>query len=127
MSCIEFFNSFLTSTLQTIIIDGSGILLNGLCVICFAQILWHRHESTVNNKANMFKFLFVKAICDLLIFTNDMISLTDLYCQFVFTSCHLHATSDYWYWAIICQNYVQLALTIVSSLMEVAATLGKRK
>jgi hypothetical protein len=127
MNCHQYLSSFLSSVLQRIFIDGSGVLLNSMCVVCFAQILWYKRESKVNNKANMFKFLFVKAVCDLLIFGDKTIDLMYYYCTFVYTNCRLHTTPYYLYWNIYSNNYMTSVAIMVSSLMEVAATLGNRK
>jgi hypothetical protein len=124
MSCLLYDNVLIYNLSVTIIPDAPGILLNGLCVICFAQILWYKHESTVNNEANMFKFLFVKAVCDFLMFTNDIFILMYIFCTFNNTFCHLHATPAFSYWAIYFYYAMEAILIIISSLMEVAATLG---
>jgi hypothetical protein len=125
MSCTEFFYSFLVNSILLMIVDASGIVLNGLCVLCIGQILWYKRESTVNNKANMFKFLFVKAVCELILFTNDIAYLKIIFCEYIYDNCHLGATPVYSYWTMYFLLDMESILYIVSSLMEVAATLGK--
>jgi hypothetical protein len=108
---------------QTGLIDPPGMILNGLCVICFAQILWNRSDesSTASNKTNMFKFLFVKAVCDFTLQTVDIFALLNL-CG---TQCHLYATPFYPIWQAYFYWGIEFTLTTMSPLMEVAATLVK--
>jgi hypothetical protein len=127
MSCSQFLESSLSDSLQTTIPNVPGVLLNSLCVLCFAQILWFKRECTVNNKASMFKFLFVKAVCDLLFYTNDLLYLMFIYCKFSYnTSCRLRAMVSFLYWFIYLYGYLESIVLMVSALMEVAATLGKQ-
>jgi 3-methyladenine DNA glycosylase Mpg len=48
------------------------------------------------------------------------------YCDYVSKNCHMHATPGYWYFLIYLIYGVDFILMMVSSLMEVAATLGKK-
>jgi hypothetical protein len=45
------------------IIDGFGIALNGFCVLCISQILYHKRESNARG-SNMFMYFLVKSVLD---------------------------------------------------------------
>jgi hypothetical protein len=119
MSCIQLYtqaggvktNGFL---------NPFGLVLNALCVIGFAQILWHRSESNASTQSNMFKYLMAKAASDFFIFIGRTVGMLFL-CD---ESCHLYATPAFTNWNIYLNTYALQNLFLFSSLMEAAATLG---
>jgi hypothetical protein len=106
-------------------IDSMGILLNALCVACFAQILIHKDRGSSNNsqKGNMFKFFFVKAVCDLILHSGDIIDMLTFWCA---TNCNMHSVSWFWYYWTIFSWDCEFILMTMSLFMEIAATLGKK-
>jgi hypothetical protein len=105
------------------IIDPPGIVFNALSVACFAQILLHKSgdSSGNNSKANMFKYLFVKATCDLILHSGDVLVLLDWFCG---SRCNLNAYPYWWIWYISFDWDFEFILMTMSPFMEIAATLG---
>jgi hypothetical protein len=99
-----------------------GLVLNALSILGFAQIIWHSRESNTSSvKTNMYKYLLIKAVFDLFCFIQQTVYLLWL-CE---ESCHLHATPAFTYWYVYLYVYATQMFFFFSSLMEVAATLGK--
>jgi hypothetical protein len=106
------------------IVDPMGIVLNGMCVLCIAQILRQKSEDSkitaVTTTSNMFKFLLVKAVCDMVFFANDVFYTLN----FCGSACHLYATPIFTYWLDFFWTWLEQILWMLSPLMEIAATLG---
>jgi hypothetical protein len=122
MSCAKLTGNYGLAAV-TAALDPPGLVLNLMCIIGFAQILWHNSESSTSNisiKSNMFKYLLVKAACDFFIFVSHTVYLLYL-CD---ESCHLYANPAFTNWSIYLNLYMVQILFLLSSLMEVAATLG---
>jgi hypothetical protein len=99
-----------------VVVDPCGIALNLLCVLCFAQITWAKTDAS-SGTGNMFKYLLVKAVCDLVYFTDDIF--------YLFNYTTAQGTWSFNAWFIVMYNSVDQILLLLSSLMETIATLGK--
>jgi hypothetical protein len=109
MSCKSFQE---ITVYRTKTVNPIGIVLNLMCVVCFAQILWKKNESA----SNMFKYLLVKAVCNFLYFSDDIF--------YLFYN-KLWPTLSYEIWLVYIYNSIQPIVLLISAIMEVMATLGK--
>jgi hypothetical protein len=113
-----------TDTFNTImkVIFWIGVVLNGLCIVGWSRILWlDRRSNAIQNAGNAsagntFKYLLVKAVCDLLFFVAYIAD---------FFAYH----NIYSYFAQVLMIYIYpfgiFFVSFLSSLMELLATLGK--
>jgi uncharacterized membrane protein len=101
------------------IVDSSGIVLNLLCVVCIGQIVWHKSESNANKSSNLFKYLLIKAICDLVYFCFDIFALL----SFVRVPIYNNMLS-YTIYRLYFSKFLNQVLLMLSALMEMMATLG---
>jgi hypothetical protein len=109
--------------LQEILIDPPGIIFNAVCVVCFAQILLNMDSQSSDKKSNMYKFLLVKAVCDLILHSGDIIDMLNFYCG---TNCNMHTVAWFWhYWNIFSWD-CEFVLMCMSPLMDIAATFGMK-
>jgi hypothetical protein len=104
---------------STTVVDPCGIVLNLMCVVFLGQIVSYRSN---NNQANsrhstghMFKYLLIKASCELFYFTNDI---------FYLFYASQWRTLPFNIWLIYIRNDCEPIAFMLSSLMEVLATLG---
>jgi hypothetical protein len=124
MTCQALYTNNLRVKLVSSTIDPFGIFLNGLCLLCFAQILWHRSESNASNKkSNMFKYFLVKAFFEFFYFSNDIVYFMVYY--FCDGKCHLHATPHYLNWFVYVYSDFEWIVRMLAPLIEIAATFGK--
>jgi hypothetical protein len=99
-----------------------GIAPNFLCVLCICQILWFKSDSSATAKENnMFKYLFMKSVCDFIFFL-DHIYLYHLLCD----GCSpvIGTKADMVYVAYLYKD-MDLILSWISAFFEIAALLGK--
>jgi hypothetical protein len=117
-----YFNNIKT---RTQVIYSLGIVLNSLCIPAWSRIVWldgkripHSGQNIGNTPAgNTFKYLLVKAVCDLVYFVNLIYSST------------FNSSTVYTYWFMFYYLYFYqfglLYVSFLSALMELLATLGK--
>jgi hypothetical protein len=129
MSCSDSLTNLQIS--GTAIIDPPGFILNLLCVFCIAKIIWNKRadSSTLTSSShtsNMFSYLFVKAVCDCIFFANDIFYLLGFNCG---ATCAGYPSGSLAYiiWNIYFYTDMDYTLLMISSMMEVAATLGINK
>jgi hypothetical protein len=103
----------------TLVVDPCGVIFNFVCIVCFAQILWHKSESNQVKSSNLFKYLIIKAICDFSALILDTFSVLDLG-NFAYFASLLSYSIYYVYFF----NDIQQILLMLSALMEVIAHLG---
>jgi hypothetical protein len=112
-------------------VSSAGIGLNFLASVCIGQILWTKNSDSnsaaaQNTVSNMFHYLFVKALCDLGIFANNLADVIAFLCG---TTCagYTAGTLSFNVWLVyIYKDFVQMLL-LLSSLLAVVATLGTNK
>jgi hypothetical protein len=111
------------NALQAAIIDPIGIVLNSICVICFAKVVRNNSDRTTaahSPAINMFKFLLAKAVIELAIQAGSILQVEYL-CG---AKCHAFSSPLYSHWWLYYFNDTAPILWMLSPMMEVAATLG---
>jgi hypothetical protein len=101
----------------TVIVNPCGITLSLICVVCISQILLHKSESHMTKTSNVFRYLLVKAMCDLIFFCIDMFHVMVI-------NSDLLSSLIYNFWIAYFYYPVEPTLLMMSALMELMAAIG---
>jgi hypothetical protein len=122
VTCIDLVQYY---TPMTFDISWISLVLNFLCILGWSRILWLDNSGSNASRlaagnvstGNTFKYLLVKAVCDLL-FAAD--------CLYQFSHFDIHS---FWgtFYNVVLSNFGIYFLNFMSASMELLATLGERK